>query len=809
VSGFKKTISIVLLLLFLNFENAGAVNLMPRDEYNFWISTADDDQPPILRSCSPEPNADNVACSSNIKACIFDTQSAIDSTSINMNVNGMQIINNGSIMTYQDVNGNIQYYQVEIIAKTENEYVLMYDPGDNFNYEQTVSVAISAADEKGNRLDHSNYSFKVQGFLISSISSFSTTAPINIISGVKTLDQGFLQDNSMIATSGDGKNVFIAWEQRNNLGAWDIYCARSNDFGQSFGNPVRVNPEAAGIEQRFPSIALDSENNVYISWQQKTLSGDWDIYIAKMEKDQNAFSQSYRIYNDLNSTDQISPAIVIGPALRSDWRSWTKEPETVYVVWIEDNGNSSQVRYTRSTSSYSDSWNVFVNNSIRIDQDRWPQKCRDPIIKLDDSGRIFTAWRAEDSNGISSIYFDRANKTTTDGAESFQADITVDNGNSAANSPDLEVSSDGNNVYLLFKELNGSGANLKFSYYRYTDGAYRLNTSKMVNSGTLNNIDLGNYELCLDRSGRVSAVWSEVHNGNRVINIAGAEYSGYDFSEFALIATSGYQKNPSLAMDSLGGHYYVGWTDDSNGFDGVYFCRNTYIVTDQITSQKINNDVDSTVTVLNGSISRTSITIPADAIDVPITITIAEAVGAPDASNGITRLSRVVDFGPGQTIFNFPSKITLPYENNNGLDEQCLNIFYYNIGNLKWELVPGSIVDALNKTVSADINHFSMYMVAEGVPTLSNSETSSGSGGGGGCFIATAAFGTEMDQNLYILRKFRDKCLLKNEIGTKFVQIYYKYSPPLADKIRENDDLRKLARICLKPLILLSRGICR
>jgi hypothetical protein len=37
--------------------------------------------------------------------------------------------------------------------------------------------------------------------------------------------------------------------------------------------------------------------------------------------------------------------------------------------------------------------------------------------------------------------------------------------------------------------------------------------------------------------------------------------------------------------------------------------------------------------------------------------------------------------------------------------------------------------------------------------------------GGGGCFIATAAFGSPMENHVMILRQFRDKFLLPNKIG--------------------------------------------
>lgn len=74
----------------------------------------------------------------------------------------------------------------------------------------------------------------------------------------------------------------------------------------------------------------------------------------------------------------------------------------------------------------------------------------------------------------------------------------------------------------------------------------------------------------------------------------------------------------------------------------------------------------------------------------------------------------------------------------------------------------------------------------------------------GGCFIATAAFGSEMSREVQLLRRFRDGVLLKSSLGKSFVDFYYSHSPHWAQWIAQNENLRQFARISLYPLVFFS-----
>lgn len=73
------------------------------------------------------------------------------------------------------------------------------------------------------------------------------------------------------------------------------------------------------------------------------------------------------------------------------------------------------------------------------------------------------------------------------------------------------------------------------------------------------------------------------------------------------------------------------------------------------------------------------------------------------------------------------------------------------------------------------------------------------------CFIATAAFGSQMANEVQTFRDFRDRFLLTNTWGVKFVKFYYKHSPKYANYIAQSETLRSLVRAALWLPLMMSK----
>jgi C1A family cysteine protease len=105
-----------------------------------------------------------------------------------------------------------------------------------------------------------------------------------------------------------------------------------------------------------------------------------------------------------------------------------------------------------------------------------------------------------------------------------------------------------------------------------------------------------------------------------------------------------------------------------------------------------------------------------------------------------------------------------------------------------------------------------IYRDDRGVESLASALTSftvtpqppPGAGNRTGCFIATAAFGSPLAEQVEILRQFRDRYLLTNYHGQKFVAWYYRNGPAVANYIKDKPLVKAAVRVALYPLIGFS-----
>lgn len=90
-------------------------------------------------------------------------------------------------------------------------------------------------------------------------------------------------------------------------------------------------------------------------------------------------------------------------------------------------------------------------------------------------------------------------------------------------------------------------------------------------------------------------------------------------------------------------------------------------------------------------------------------------------------------------------------------------------------------------------------------PTESEDDGSVYSDGDGGCLIATATFGSELAPQVQQLREIRDNQLMSTDAGMTFMsgfnQLYYMFSPTVADMERESPVIKETVKVVITPLL--------
>ena len=164
--------------------------------------------------------------------------------------------------------------------------------------------------------------------------------------------------------------------------------------------------------------------------------------------------------------------------------------------------------------------------------------------------------------------------------------------------------------------------------------------------------------------------------------------------------------------------------------------------------------------------------------------------------------------------------------------EKPLTIFIDSPGKVTISVSNGEVATILGETTSGEFtiyhddynfvegtmliaNHINDYTLKEwtDVSTFSNNistepakeTTSVKSGNGGGCLIATATYGSEMATQVQQLRELRDNQLLQTESGSAFIgifnDIYYSFSPTIADYERENPMFKETVKLAITPML--------
>jgi hypothetical protein len=133
------------------------------------------------------------------------------------------------------------------------------------------------------------------------------------------------------------------------------------------------------------------------------------------------------------------------------------------------------------------------------------------------------------------------------------------------------------------------------------------------------------------------------------------------------------------------------------------------------------------------------------------------------------------------------------YQRDNALGRRGIQIFRFSNDNV---LYHANVVAADLHQILEEKNSHRGFISTPARETTGTTLQKSSS-----CFIATAAYGTSMAEEIGTLRRFRDSKMEPNSVGRYLIKLYYSTSPPLARVISRSKNMRAFVRMNLKQII--------
>jgi len=415
---------------------------------------------PSAHDFYPLPDSIQAPLNCLISFTISDGGWGVDGNTVTLHVND-QLVYSGDKTVYESA------YGVCRRTGTRASYRYYYHPINIFNFDQQVSVRVNASDIAHNAMTPVSYQFKTemrsfgQNKKVASGSDILakgspltvadsagniwvtwesgtagsrdiyvgklTSGADNFDSSIRLTESSFDQCNSAIAVGSDDK-LYVVW-QDNRRGNWDIYASVSADgIAWSTGTLV-VDSNNNEVN---PAIAVDksSPNRAYVVWQDDR-NGNQDIYIAASS---NSFLTAAVSQITSNSSDQIEPAIAVGPS------------NAVYVIWTDNRGGSSDIY--GAVSNYGSWTNVpIVNNASNQTK---------PAIAVESAeAKLHILW-VDGRSGNQDIYY-----ATSDGlpGSPLSGSSIIDDTSAAKQSEPVIITNGSSKVFACWQDERNVAAN--------------------------------------------------------------------------------------------------------------------------------------------------------------------------------------------------------------------------------------------------------------------------------------------------------------------------------------------------------------
>lgn len=272
---------------------------------------------------------------------------------------------------------------------------------------------------------------------------------VNPQAGVATAWRG---DQPSVAVAKNG-TVYVGWTARveaDGKKGTDIYLSASNDMGQTFAAPVKVNDDKVPTAHGMHSLAVAGDGHIYVSWLDERnvhvptpstkaeghhMESNRDLFIAQSTDGGRTFSKNQKV------ASEACPCCKTAMAIAGDG--------TLYIGWRQVlPGNYRHIAVTSSADA-----GATFSKPVIVSDDKWVlQGCpvSGPSLSVDDAGVLKVLWYAAGEANKPGLYF----AESKDKGQSFSAGQLIAQ-ETVRGTPVLAKS---NNADVAIWEMSGGAA---------------------------------------------------------------------------------------------------------------------------------------------------------------------------------------------------------------------------------------------------------------------------------------------------------------------------------------------------------------
>jgi len=647
-----------------------------------------DETAPRVTNYSPEANSIQIPLNHLVILHIVDAAKGVDANSITITINENTVYT-GNTADYNSEDGRCRR------TGNKTDYKFIYQSKTLFDFDETMTIAVNAADLEGNVMTEYSYSFKTE------MRAFGKNKQVDSASG------GLSKGRPATVRDSSG-NIWAVWHA-GPTGSRDIYVGKLTAGADNFSSSIRLTTDA--LDQCNAAIAIDNSGKLYVVWQDNRRE-NWDIYVSTSIDGIN-WSAETRVTD--SNANEINPVIAVDGSL----------PNKAYIVWQDDCNNNQDI-YIASSS---DGFATKVISQITFDASNQTE----PAVAVDFGNTVYVVW-TDARGGSSDIYGAASNNLWTN--------VPIVNKAKNQSSPAIAIESAGSILHLLWVDDTPGNKDI---YYASSNG---LPGSPLTGNSIIDD-DSGADQLApaIITTGtgddlKAFACWQDernVINSNADTDLYFVEASAGGKTN-VLVGddnTSAKQSVPAIRIDG-DGHPYLVWADTRNTKADIYYAGSTFSEPSPLTSEDISALSNTTTTVGTKpesitSVDGVSITVPARAYLCDIKITISRVKNPPKIA--MERFSLPYEFGPSGAEFAKPVTITIPYEAT--ASSESTSAYWYNplTATLSQEGITNVEDIVISPTLRAlrfQTTHFTQFFIGGGGSGSNGGVSGIGGGGGGG-----------------------------------------------------------------------------